>query len=102
MNNNELVIKEWMITKLNLKGTCLIIYALIYNNVYNKKREINETCDMYSLGYFEKWSKSTRQGVIGALKKLIDSKLIYKQRGYPNNEYFINWKVIEEVENINE
>jgi len=88
MENNQLVIKEWMVNDLKLKGNNLLVYALIYN-----KDTFNE-----SLETLQKWTNSTRQGIIGTLKVLIRNGLIIKERKFPNNIYKINKYLIESFE----
>ena len=40
MENNQLVIKEWMVNDLKLKGNNLLVYALIYNkDTFNESLE---------------------------------------------------------------
>lgn len=91
-DTNYVSVHGWMSTKLGLKGNALMIYAIIYgfsqeeNSVYKG-----------SLQYLQEWTNSTRQGVINTLKKLIDSKLIFKKEGFPFNEYTINTSKLSEL-----
>lgn len=89
---NYLTIQGWMLEKLDLKGTELLIYALIYGFCQAK----NKT--QISLAYIAKWTGCKRRAIIDNLNKLEAKKLIRREQknGQPTN-YFINWKIIEEV-----
>lgn len=83
-NENYLNIQGWMLNELHLKGNRLLIYALIYGFCQDGFGYYNG-----SLEYIQEWTNSTRQGVINAIKSLIDDGLIIKEQGYPNNKYTI-------------
>ena len=86
-----------MVSKLNLRGNNLIIYAIIYGfsqvsgNYYNG-----------SLEYLCEWTNSTRQGVIKNLKELVDMGYINRYEASPCNIYSINKKVIDDVNSVTE
>lgn len=88
-DTNYITIPGWMVNKLNLKGTSLIIYALIYGFCQDES-----SCYKGSLQYLQEWSNATRQGVSGTLKKLIQDKLIIKTESFPYNEYRINKDIV--------
>lgn len=72
-DNNYLVIHGWMITRLDLKGNELLVYALIYSFCQDGKSEF--TGSIRYISEWFGWSKDTTQRV---LKKLIDRGLIIK------------------------
>jgi len=68
-----IVIQDWMITKLNLKGNDLLVYAIIYG--FSQDGESRFTG---SLQYLADWCGATKQGVQKNLKNLIERGLITK------------------------
>lgn len=78
-NDNYLQISGWMINELNLKGNELMIYALIHGFSQDGKSDYHG-----GLQYIALWTNSTKQGVIKALKSLIEKGLIEKEI-YLNN-----------------
>ncbi len=90
MNNQELnnyendyfQVHRWMITELNLKGLERDIYAIIYGFSRNG---INKFYG--SLSYLCSMTNTTKQGVIKALKSLLDKKLIAKEDNIVNEHY---------------
>lgn len=81
-----------MTSKLNLKGNALLIYALIYGFSQNEDNYYQG-----SLQYIQDWTNSTRQGVIGTIKKLVDDHLIIKEESFPYNKYSINKSKLNEL-----
>lgn len=68
-----IVIQDWMITKLNLKGNDLLVYAIIYG--FSQDGESRFTG---SLQYLADWCSATKQGIQKNLKNLIERGLITK------------------------
>ena len=83
-NENYIVIQGFMVNELNLKGNELLIYAIIYGFSQLESQEFNGT-----LQYLADWCNSTKQGVLKALKSLIDKGLIEKKENKINNISFI-------------
>lgn len=83
-NENYIVIQGFMVNELNLKGNELLIYAIIYGFSQLEGQEFNGT-----LQYLANWCNSTKQGVLKALKSLIDKGLIEKKESKFNNISFI-------------
>jgi len=73
-NENYIQISGWMINKLNLKGNELFIYAIIYSFSQDGKSEFRG-----SLQYLADWTNSTPQGVLKAIKSLLQKGLIIKK-----------------------
>ncbi len=85
-NENYIVIQGFMVNELNLKGNELLIYAIIYGFSQLESQEFNGT-----LQYLANWCNSTKQGVLKALKSLIEKGLIEKQENKINNILFISY-----------
>ena len=83
-------ISEFMITELNLKGNELLIYAIIYGFSQDGNSFFSG-----SLAYLEKWTNSTKPGVLKALKKLQEKGLILKFY----NSGFPVYKAVNKVDN---
>lgn len=68
------VVQGWMRSKLKLKGTDLVIYAIIYGFSQEEGHWFNG-----SLQYLSDWTGVSKQSCITSLKKLVDAKLILKE-----------------------
>jgi predicted DNA-binding transcriptional regulator len=88
ISKNHLVIHGWMITNLDLKGTDLIIYALIYGFCQDEKSKFTG-----SLSYIEIWAGTSKNTVRTSLKSLVNKGLInqyiVEKNGVTFNEYMI-------------
>lgn len=87
-DENYIQIAGWMLNELNLKGNELLIYALIHGFCQDGKSTFKG-----GLTYIGEWTNSTKQGVIKALKSLLEKKLIVKvlvqnKNGVQSVEYF--------------
>lgn len=83
---NYIVIQGWMLTDLNLKGNELIIYACIYGFSQSENQAFSG-----SLQYLADWTNSTKQGVIKALKSLVEKDYIEKEDYYINGVKFVKY-----------
>lgn len=72
-DENYIQISGWMLNELNLKGNELLIYALIHGFSQDGRSDYHG-----GLGYIAAWTNSTKQGVIKALKSLLEKGLIVK------------------------
>ena len=88
-DTNYLNIQGWMINKLNLKGSSLIVYAIIYGFSQDDGSEYQG-----SLQYLQDWTHCTRQNIINVLKRLVEDNLIIKRSSFPNNIYTVNKEII--------
>ena len=83
---NYIVIQGFMLTDLHLKGTALLVYAIIYGF-----SQLDGQCFNASLRYLEEFTGSTKPSVINALKQLVDKGYITKSNvsigGVPRVEY---------------
>ena len=68
------VIQNWMVSKLRLKGNDLIVYAIIYGFSRNQ----NGQRFIGSLQYLADWTNSTKNGVAKNLRNLLDLGYIEK------------------------
>lgn len=76
-----------MLSDLNLKGTDLLVYAIIYGFC-----QVEGHCFHGSLKYLQEWTNCTKPCVIGALNNLVESGLLVKETsgfGQPN-KYYVN------------
>jgi hypothetical protein len=96
---NYVVIQGWMLSKLQLKGNDLLIYAIIYGFSQNADCKFTG-----SLQYLADWTNSTKQGVLNSLKNLLDKKLITKKDYIINGVKFVEYhsndfnEVVKKVE----
>lgn len=84
--DNYIVIQGWMLTDLKLKGNELIIYACIYGFSQAENQAFSG-----SLQYLADWTNSTKQGVIKALKSLVEKGYITKEDYFVNNVKFVKY-----------
>ena len=70
-SSEYIIIQDWMITELHLKGVSLLIYAVIYGF-----SRIENQYYTGSINYLAQWCNSSRQGVHKALSALIKDGLI--------------------------
>lgn len=78
-----IVIREYMVSKLNLKGNELIVYAIISG--------FEEYTG--SLNYLATWTNSTKQGVLKNLKSLVNKGYITKQDIIHSGVKYCRYKV---------
>ena len=73
-DTNYINIQGWMISRLNLKGNELILYALIHGFCQDKK-------SVYSLSfdYLQKWLNASRDTVAAVLTSLLKKGLIERE-----------------------
>ena len=85
-NENFVAIQGWMVTELKLKGNSLLIYAIIYGFSQTEGQVFSG-----SLQYLADWTNSTKQGVMGCLKKMVDDGIIGKNEKYVNGVKFVEY-----------
>ena len=91
-DGNYLNIQAWMITKLNLKGIKLLVYAVIYGFCQD-----GDSCYHGSLQYLQDWTSGTKQSIIKVLKELVNEGFVVKEESFPNNKYYISKNYLENV-----
>ena len=84
--DNYIVIQGWMVTELGLKGSELIVYALIYGFSQTENQVFSG-----SLQYLADWTNCTKQGVIKTLKSLIEKGYIAKNEKLINSVKFCEY-----------
>lgn len=94
-DSNYYTIYGWMLNQLNLKGTSLLIYAIIYGFSHN-----GESACSGSLPYLAEMTNCTKQTIINALKSLEKENLIIKEQtrdmtGGLRNHYRINFTILK-------
>jgi len=92
-----IVIQNFMVSQLELKGNELLIYAIIYG--FSQDRTSKFTG---SLSYLATWTNSTKRSVMNNLNSLLEKGLIIKDEDEFNNikicKYSINFEVFEGME----
>ena len=83
-----ITIQAFMVNELQLKGNELLIYAIIHGFSQDGESEFTG-----SLQYLADWTNSTKQGVMKALKSLMEKQLILKNETFQNNLKFCTYKV---------
>jgi hypothetical protein len=89
MKENYYVVLSFMVKDLKLKGLERDVYAIIYGFCQNKGKYSG------SLQYLIDWTCSSKQGVLNALNKLIEKKLLIKEEVYFNNVKFIEYSTTD-------
>jgi hypothetical protein len=88
MRNNYIVITGWMITDLNLNGSSLLTFALIYGFSQDGNSEFTG-----SINYVCKWLNCSRPTAMKALKELCEMDLIVKSELVVNGVTFNRYKI---------
>lgn len=87
-DGNYIVIQSFMVTDLHLKGTDLIVYAIIYGFSQAENQAYTG-----SLQYLADWTNCTKQGVMKNLKSLMQKGLIEKKETVLNDIKFCEYRV---------
>ena len=88
-DNNYIQIEGWMINKLKLTGTELMVYALIYGF---SQDGMSRFCG--SAAYVAEWTGTSKVTVFSILKRLQEKNLIRKIERYENNVKYCEYSVI--------
>lgn len=93
-NTDYIVIQGWMINELELKGTKLMVYALIYSYSRDGEGKFYGT-----IRHLEDATGNSRRSVMDALNSLVDEDLLIKEsetiNGVTFNRYKANLKAID-------
>ena len=89
-DNNYYVISGWMINKLELSNTELMVFAIIYG--FCQHDEV-EGSYHGSLQYLADFTGTTKQTIIKVLKSLTAKEYIEKSESYQNNVKFCTYKI---------
>ena len=93
-DENYFVVKGWMINRLNLKGSELLIYSIIYGFSQDGESEFSG-----SLKYLSEFTGLSRSTVITALKMLVDKKLLIRRDEQINGILLPKYKINLDVVN---
>lgn len=95
-NNNHYTIQGWMLNELNLKGTALSVYAIIYGFTQDGETEFNG-----SRQYLADFTGTSKPTIDKALDELCHNNYISKQTILINNVIFNKYKVnLQIIENF--
>jgi hypothetical protein len=92
-----ITIQAFMVNDLHLKGNELLVYAIIYGFSQDGESEFTG-----SLQYLADWTNSTQQGVLKALKSLLQKQLILKNEKRNGFIKYCTYKTTETKFNGNE
>lgn len=91
-DENYINIQGWQITRLELKGNELILYALIYGFSQDGHSKFRG-----SLSYIEKALGISRNTIIGILDKLTEKNYIKKEFNPTGNLYSANTELVQKL-----
>jgi len=86
-DKNYINIYKWMIEDLNLSGTDVIVYAMIYGF---KDKEFKGT-----VSYIQQWTGVSKNTLYKVLKSLVDKGLLTKREIYKKGNKFCTYKIKE-------
>lgn len=86
-DGNYIVIQSFMVKDLKLKGTELLVYAIIYGFSQAENQAFNG-----SLQYLADWTNCTKQGIIKNLKSLTQKGFIEKKETMLNDVKFCEYR----------
>ena len=92
LDTNYLVINGWMKTRLGLKGTELIVFAIIYGFTQDGTTEY---CG--GLSYLMEWTDASKPTIINALKILCEKKYIERIDNFINGVNHVKYKISEKL-----
>lgn len=99
-DSNYYQVSGWMINRLNLKGTELQIYAIIYGFSQDGESEFTG-----NIRYLCEWTSSTKKTIITALKSLVEKNIIIKNtvdmNGVIFNRYKANLSIVNGEKEVN-
>lgn len=87
-DNNFFNIAGWMVTKLRLKGTELMVFAIIYGFSQAEGNEYTA-----SRKYLAEFTGATTKTIDNCLQSLVEKNLIIKREEYINNVKFNRYRV---------
>ena len=94
-DENYIHIAGWMINKLDLKGSELLIYAIIYG--FSQDGESMFTA---SSQYLADWTNTTKQSVFKVLKSLTERELIIRKENNINNITFVSYRYNDSIPGV--
>ncbi len=94
-NSNYIVIQGFMVKELKLKGTELLVYAIIYGFSQDGKGKFTG-----SWKYLASWCNVTERDIAKVLKKLVDKGLIEKEKTMNKVQYRVGTKFMLKVNKV--
>ena len=91
--DNYVVLQGWMLTDLNLKGTDLMVYAIIFGFSQNGDGQ----CYTGSIQYLIDWTNSSRSTVLRSLASLVEKGYIAKEDRIENGVRFCKYYVQNDI-----
>ena len=88
-NNNFITVQGWMVNELNLKGSALLIYAIIYGFSQD-----GEGTYSGSQQYLADWTNTTKRNVIKILNQLVEDRYLEKIENDVNGVKFYKYKAM--------
>jgi DNA-binding MarR family transcriptional regulator len=95
-DDNFFLVSGWMLNRLNLKGTALQVFSIIYG--FSQEGEGSFTG---SLQYLCDFTNASRNTVLKALKELVEVGYITKTENTINGVRFCTYKTAPGVQNLN-
>ena len=87
ISRNYVMIMGWMLTDLELSGTELLLYALIYGFTQDNATEFSG-----SLSYMMAWTGKSKRCVQDSINNLVEKNLIIKNTGAINGVLYCTYK----------
>ena len=88
-DDNFFLVSGWMLNRLNLKGTALHVFAIIYG--FSQDGEGSYTG---SLQYLMDFTNTTKKTIISTLQELVEKGYLIKTENYINGVKFIKFFAI--------
>ena len=88
-----IVVQEFMVRDLRLKGNELLIYAIIFDSSQTEEQKFGG-----SLRYLAGWTNSTKQSVLNSLKSLMQKGYIKKEEQIINGVKYCSYRISKKSE----
>lgn len=96
-DDNFFLVSGWMLNRLNLKGTALHVFAIIYG--FSQDGEGSYTG---SLQYLMDFTNTTKKTIISTLQELVEKGYLIKTENYINGVKFNTYKSSPLVKNLHQ
>ncbi len=94
-NDSYICIQGWMISELGLKGTDLLIYALIYGFSQDGASSFSG-----SLAYLMHWTNSSKNTVLKSLRSVQEQGMLIKSEDYIGGVRVCRYTAVRNVDNV--
>ena len=88
-----IVVRDFMVRDLRLKGNELLIYAIIFDFSQTEEKKFSG-----SLRYLAGWTNSTKQSVLNSLKSLVQKGYIKKEEQIINGVKYCSYRISKKLE----